>query len=472
MLLLQQKRRQKSHHGIVRTIKKHALGQPFIHNRPRRNFQIDPLNKSSPAHFLGNRALLCNDLQLLLQVRANFIHILQKFFFFQDREKLQRNPASQRTTTKRRPMLPWRNRRSKFFLRNEGPQRQSRRNRLGNRHNIRSHAKTLERKHRPRAAEPALNLVKDQRRPVPVGRRPALLQKLHRAFINSAFAKNRLQHNRASVVVHRRAQAFDIVLRDERHFFEHRLKSFAMLLLPGQRQRPKRPPVIRALKRYQPRLPLPAGAMPRQPRQLDRPFNRLSPAVRKKRSGISKRAAQERAQLLRQRPLILVVIKVGDVNQLRRLLPNRLHNPRMRMPQRIHPQPRNKVEIAPVVQVVKKHALPPRQHNRITVISPQQIPLLKFCDLFKSFHRKIRFYRIARPSKTPRRSGFSVTQSRIVEHPEILICRSAGRWLYYFLLRSDGVPMHRYLNRRLQLAPKKRLQNKAVMLSPLRAVHG
>jgi hypothetical protein len=43
--------------------------------------------------------------------------------------------------------------------------------------------------------------------------------------------------------------------------------------------------------------------------------------------------------------------------------------------------------------VVKKHVLPPRQRNGIPVVSPQQIPPLKLNDLFKCFHRKIRFYR-------------------------------------------------------------------------------
>jgi hypothetical protein len=75
------------------------------------------------------------------------------------------------------------------------------------------------------------------------------------------------------------------------------------------------------------------------------------------------------------------------------MLPNRLHDPRMRVPQRIHPQPRNKIEIAPVLQVVKKYALPPCQHNGIPVVSPQQIPPLQLRNLFECFHRKIRFYR-------------------------------------------------------------------------------
>jgi hypothetical protein len=195
-------------------------------------------------------------LQLLLQVRPNLIHVVQQLLIFHDRQKLQSNSASQRTSTKSSPMLPWRNRRSEFFLRDERAQRQPRRNRLGNRHNIRSHRKTLKRKHRSRAPQPALNLIKNQRRLMPVRRRAALLQKLHRTLIDSAFAKNRLQHNRASVVVNRRPQAFQIVLRNKRHFFQHRLKSLAMLLLPGQRQRSKCPPVIRSLERHQSRLRL------------------------------------------------------------------------------------------------------------------------------------------------------------------------------------------------------------------------
>src|ERR1700716_4043166 len=55
MLLLQQKRRQKPHHSILCTVEQNSLSERRIHNRPRRNIQIDPLNKSSPPHFLGGR---------------------------------------------------------------------------------------------------------------------------------------------------------------------------------------------------------------------------------------------------------------------------------------------------------------------------------------------------------------------------------------------------------------------------------
>src|SRR4029077_8771471 len=173
MLLLQQKRRQKPHHRILRRIKKNALLQSRIHNRPRRNLQIDPLNKSAPPHFPRRRTFFSNRFQFLLQVRANFIHVVQQPLLFHNRQKLQRYPASQGTATKSRPMLPRRNRIGKLLLGEKSPQRQPRRNRLGNRHHVGSHAKTLKRKHPPRTPQPALNLIKNQRRLVLVRRRAA-----------------------------------------------------------------------------------------------------------------------------------------------------------------------------------------------------------------------------------------------------------------------------------------------------------
>ncbi|SPF39321.1 hypothetical protein SBA1_270036 [Candidatus Sulfotelmatobacter kueseliae] len=284
-------------------------------------------------------------------------------------------------------MLSRPNRRRKFFLRQEGSQRQPRRQRLGNRHHVGGHPEILKRKNRSRPAQPALNLVKDQRRPVPVGQRPAFPEKLARALIDSAFAENRLQHDGAGVVIHRRPQAFDIVLLHESDIFKQRFESLAMLILPGQRQCAKRPPMIGTLERHQPAFRRPARAMSSQPRQLDRALDRLRPAVGEEHPRHSRRAAGKLAQLFRQPPLILVIVEIRNVQQLRRLLANRLHDPRMRVPQRIHAQSRNKVEIALALDVIHEHSLAARQHDRIAVISLQQKLLFPFCDFFKGSHK-------------------------------------------------------------------------------------
>src|SRR4029077_17975994 len=302
VLLLQKKRRQKPDHGILRTVKQHSLRQSFIHNRTRWDLELKPLNESPSPHPNRSVPLRHQLFQLLLQIRANFVYVLQQLLFLDDREELERNPARQRATTERSPMLPGRNRRRKFFLRDKRSQRNSRRDGLRNRDDIRRHSKALERKDRPRSSQPALNLVEDQSGAMLICQGPALPQKFHRAFVNATLTENRLQHNRTRIVVDRRAQSFPIVLLNERHFFEQRLESLAMLLLSRERQRAKRSPVIRTLQRHQPALRISSRSMPRQPGQLDRSLDRLGAAVGKK----SSIQSGELAQLLRQRPLIFV----------------------------------------------------------------------------------------------------------------------------------------------------------------------
>src|ERR1700684_622403 len=125
----------------------------------------------------------------------------------------------------------------KFFLRDECAQRESRSDGFGNRHNVRGDAETLERKNRSRPPQAALNLVEDKGYTVTVGERATFPQKLRRTFINAALAENWLEHNGAGVVVHGSAEPFQIVLLDERHVFEQRLESLAVLGLARQRQR-------------------------------------------------------------------------------------------------------------------------------------------------------------------------------------------------------------------------------------------
>jgi len=132
-------------------------------------------------------------------------------------------------------------------------------------------------------------------------------------------------------------------------------------------------------KRHQAALGFAARAMPGESRQLDRSLDRFGPAVLKKCAVQSRKLAQ----LLPQRSLILVVVEIRDVDQLRRLLANRLDDARMRVPQGIHSQPGNEVEILLALDVVEKHSLAPRQHHWIAAISRQQIFPFEFRNLLK-----------------------------------------------------------------------------------------
>src|SRR5712691_11370567 len=105
------------------------------------------------------------------------------------------------------------------------------------------------------------------------------------------------------------------------------------------------------------------------------------------------------------------------MHQLRRLFANGLHNARMRMPERIHPQPGHEIEVAIALDVIDKNSLAPAQHERIAVISLQQILPFQFRDLFKSGHKKIRFYRKVRAETEPS-CGFSGKQTKRKKMPK------------------------------------------------------
>ena len=83
---------------------------------------------------------------------------------------------------------------------------------------------------------------------------------------------------------------------------------------------------------------------------LDRALHRL-------RARIGKEGALETAdfrQALGQRPLILVVVKVGSVDQQSGLLANRRDNPRMRVSQRVHADAGDEIQVAVAFQIVNR----------------------------------------------------------------------------------------------------------------------
>src|SRR5207253_8695005 len=57
MLLLQQKRRQEAHHGVLRAVEKNSLRQRSIHNWTRRNIKLNALNEPAPTHLFRRRPL-------------------------------------------------------------------------------------------------------------------------------------------------------------------------------------------------------------------------------------------------------------------------------------------------------------------------------------------------------------------------------------------------------------------------------
>ena len=109
---------------------------------------------------------------------------------------------------------------------------------------------------------------------------------------------------------------------------------------------------------------------------LERAFDGLG-------AGVAEEHAIESAGLgdaLRERPLILVIVEVGAVDHAGGLLANHLHQPRMRVPQRVHADAGNQIQVALAGGVVDIATLAASQHQRIARVVLKQILLFEIDD--------------------------------------------------------------------------------------------
>ena len=79
-----------------------------------------------------------------------------------------------------------------------------------------------------------------------------------------------------------------------------------------------------------------------------------------------------------ERPLELVVKQVGSVDQPRGLILYRFHDPRMVLPQRIHSNARDEIEIAFAGRIPHVRPVAALQHQRVPGVVLKEIPLLQF----------------------------------------------------------------------------------------------
>ena len=171
-----------------------------------------------------------------------------------------------------------------------------------------------------------------------------------------------------------RAQRFHVVARHEAHAFQHGIEILAVLGLAGEGERAHGASVERVVQRDHDALLRPAGGVTGSAHQLQRAFDGLGAAVGEERavqSGLG-------AELLGQQSLVLVVVQVGNVDDLRRLLADDLHDARMGVAQRVDAQPGEEVEVALALDVINVHAFAAGDGDGIAGIGVQQIFLFAF----------------------------------------------------------------------------------------------
>ena len=81
-----------------------------------------------------------------------------------------------------------------------------------------------------------------------------------------------------------------------------------------------------------------------------------------------------------EQALVLVVVKVGEVDDLRRLFADDPHDARVGVAERVDAQPGEQVEIAFALDVIQVDAFAARHGDRIASVGVEQVFLFAFND--------------------------------------------------------------------------------------------
>src|ERR1700758_183578 len=237
MLFLQEERWEKTHYRVLRAVEQHSLRESLLDDGARGNVEVNALNETAPAHFLRGSVTVYDLLKFVLKICSDFVDMRQQIFFFDNGQIFQGDARGERPAAEGGAMLASGNRACEFFAREKCSERKSGCNWLGDGDDVGLHAKCLEGKEVASSAKTALNFVEDEGGLAAVGESAAFLEKLDRALHDSALSEDGLEHDGAGLVIDGSAQGFDIVARNEGDFFQQRLQSLAVFVLPCQRHR-------------------------------------------------------------------------------------------------------------------------------------------------------------------------------------------------------------------------------------------
>ena len=159
------------------------------------------------------------------------------------------------------------------------------------------------------------------------------------------------------------SRAADVVGGNESHTRQQRLEIAAVFGLAGDGERAQRAAVKGIFQRDDFEL-LGVDGVAVRADHLERAFHGL-------RAGVGEEGALEAARLgqaLRQRTLVLVIVKIGAVDQQAGLLADHLEEARVGVSQRVHADSGDEIQIAAAFRVVDVAAFAAGQNQRIAGI--------------------------------------------------------------------------------------------------------
>jgi hypothetical protein len=270
---------------------------------------------------------------------------------------------------------------------------------LGKRHEVGHDAELLKDEEVPRAPEAGLDLVEDERRAHAVGRLARSLHVFGRERHDPALAQDRFQKDRCRLGRDGALESGDVVGREEDRFAHERQERRPIALVSRQGERAHRAPVKTAFERDH---PAPAGR--RETRELDGGFDRLGAAVAEE----DARHPGEVREALGEKALRRVEEEVRDVEELIRLLTERLHEARMAVAERVHGDAGEKVPVDLPVRVDELRALAGERVKGSALVCAEDVVGIALFDERRGFRRRLRQGGFLQcPRREPRR-GHSV----------------------------------------------------------------
>ena len=197
----------------------------------------------------------------------------------------------------------------------EGADRESAAERLGERHDVGLDAGTLIGEQLAGAAHAALHLVEDQQQAVLVAQRAQAAQEMVLRHAHATLALDRLDQDRGGLRADRLLHRLEIAERHLVEAFDHRAEAFEIFLLSARRERRERAAVERALEGDDAIALGLAVDRVELARGLDRAFHRLGAGIAEEDVVRKACGAQPVAELL----LLGNAEQIGDVDRLVRL---------------------------------------------------------------------------------------------------------------------------------------------------------
>ena len=249
---------------------------------------------------------------------------------------------------------------------------------LRQRHDVRGDPKVLVGEQAPGAADAGLDLIEDQQRAPLSGDVPAGLEKRRGGDTHPSFALHRLDQHRSGLGRHRRSQRVTIVERHVAEAFGQGLEALLHLLLTGGRQRGQRAPMERVQHRDDLEAARAVFCMRPTPRQLDRRFVRLRPAVAEE-DLVGERMVHEGP---RQFDLGFGIEQIRGMDQPQGLLLQRQRDFRMAVAEDVHGNASQKVQVLASLDVEHTRPLSSGERQGIPGVRVHQVLLSTLHQLF------------------------------------------------------------------------------------------